>query len=189
VTRKLVIRPLPSVFLQSVRSASWPPKESSDPTDVRPRIGKFINKGKTEKAVDKDEINPGDPHDGTGLGDINIGPGLMRRMPPPKTVEDFAKPHPKIWFSYGFDIWNQREDRIEAHWYFFIIVTVVVFGGSVFGYYLPDIRLSSWALREAYMEIERRKALGKPYISRDYVPAELIRLPTDEELGDEEIII
>ena len=55
--------------------------------------------------------------------------------------------------------------------------------------YSPDSRYKEWAVREAYIELARREALGLPLIDADLVPRENINLPTEEELGDFEIII
>lgn len=48
-----------------------------------------------------------------------------------------------------------------------------------------------WRQREAYLELARREAKGLPLVDPNLVPAEkmLQYLPTDEELGDTDIII
>ncbi|VDP11027.1 unnamed protein product [Soboliphyme baturini] len=58
-------------------------------------------------------------------------------------------------------------------------------------YHLFRPNLREWAFREAYMEMERREKLGLPYISKDLIDPEKVKLvlPTDEELGDFEIIV
>lgn len=56
----------------------------------------------------------------------------------------------------------------------------------------PNIHVCSfrdWAQREAYLEMRRREAAGLPYIDRNLIPEENVVLPTDEELGETEIII
>ena len=52
-------------------------------------------------------------------------------------------------------------------------------------------RMVSWTQREAYLELARREANGLPLIDPNLVPPEKMKkyLPTDEELGDTEIII
>jgi NADH dehydrogenase (ubiquinone) 1 beta subcomplex subunit 11 len=63
-----------------------------------------------------------------------------------------------------------------------------VFGGFVFTYY-PDVMLRDWSQREAYLELRRREALGLPRIDRNLIDPSKIVLPSDEELGDTDIII
>lgn len=46
-----------------------------------------------------------------------------------------------------------------------------------------------WAQREAYLELERRQKEGLPLVDPDYIKADSIALPSDEELRDAEIII
>uniref|UniRef100_A0A7R9JS95 NADH dehydrogenase [ubiquinone] 1 beta subcomplex subunit 11, mitochondrial n=1 Tax=Timema genevievae TaxID=629358 RepID=A0A7R9JS95_TIMGE len=55
--------------------------------------------------------------------------------------------------------------------------------------YVPDFQLRDWAQREAFLELRRREQLGLPPIDRNLIDPEKIILPTDEELGDTEIII
>lgn len=55
--------------------------------------------------------------------------------------------------------------------------------------YAPDVTLHDWAGREAFLELRRREAAGAPLIDPDFLPADRVVLPTDEELGDTEIII
>lgn len=55
--------------------------------------------------------------------------------------------------------------------------------------YYPDVRMRDWTQREAYIELARREAAGLPAIDPDLLPRESINLPSEEELGDFEIII
>ena len=135
-----------------------------------------------------DGIKPSDPHVGNEGGDIFVGPGVVRPPAPPKTAEDFANPKDH-WVYYGFDPVDKKNDRMYTHVVFFIMITGVFYGWSLIIYYQPDLRLDNWATREAYLELERRTRLGGPLVDRDYVPAHLIKLPTEEELGDQEVII
>lgn len=138
---------------------------------------------------DPSTINPPDPHTAsTGYSNIFIGPGIDRPPPAPKTAEDFKDP-PQHWISYGFDLIDKENDRLYANVVMFLSFTVIIVGWGTVIYYYPDIKLENWSHREAYLEIERRSKLGRPYISKDYVPADRIVLPTEEELGDTEIII
>lgn len=72
--------------------------------------------------------------------------------------------------------------------FFFSVTLCIVFGGFVFTYY-PDVMLRDWAQREAYLELRRREAQGLPRIDRNLIDPSKIVLPSDEELGDTEIII
>jgi len=54
---------------------------------------------------------------------------------------------------------------------------------------LPDFNLRDWSVREALIELRRREAAGLPLIDQNLIPPEKIVLPSDEELGDTEIII
>lgn len=139
--------------------------------------------------VHEDEINPSDPH-GTGKGDVYVGKGIKKTVTSPKTPEDFMNPDLEAqWISFGFDKVSKAQDRFDAHFIFAVVVLGMCYFVAVYFWYFPDWRLDNWAQREAYLEMARRKKLGGPYISRDYVPADRIKLPTDEELGDAEIII
>lgn len=55
--------------------------------------------------------------------------------------------------------------------------------------YLPDFNLRDWSVREALIELRRREAAGLPLIDANLIPPERIVLPSDEELGDTEIVI
>uniref|UniRef100_A0A7R8ZA88 NADH dehydrogenase [ubiquinone] 1 beta subcomplex subunit 11, mitochondrial n=3 Tax=Timema TaxID=61471 RepID=A0A7R8ZA88_TIMDO len=95
----------------------------------------------------------------------------------------------KNWMSYGFDFDNEQDDRNAMHATFFFSVTCcLVFGSFIFAY-VPDFQLRDWAQREAFLELRRREHLGLPPIDKNLIDPEKIVLPTDEELGDTEIII
>ena len=49
--------------------------------------------------------------------------------------------------------------------------------------------MKDWAHREAYLAIRAREAAGLPHIDPNMVDPANIVLPSDEELGDFEIII
>lgn len=72
---------------------------------------------------------------------------------------------------------------------FFFSITLCIVWGTLIWAYLPDIHLRDWSQREAYLELRRRESAGLDPISRDYVDADKMVLPADEELGDMEIII
>uniref|UniRef100_A0A7R9I294 NADH dehydrogenase [ubiquinone] 1 beta subcomplex subunit 11, mitochondrial n=1 Tax=Timema bartmani TaxID=61472 RepID=A0A7R9I294_9NEOP len=77
--------------------------------------------------------------------------------------------------------------HMQAH-----LLSTETTGGSDFTFifaYVPDFQLRDWAQREAFLELRRREQLGLPPIDRNLIDPEKITLPTDEELGDTEIII
>jgi len=95
----------------------------------------------------------------------------------------------KKWVSYGFSEENEEEDRHTLHVTMFVLVTIVfVFGFTVMAY-LPDVRGRDWAQREAYLQLRYREEHGLPLIDRNLIDPSKIILPSDEELGDTEIII
>ncbi|CAH1403629.1 unnamed protein product [Nezara viridula] len=96
---------------------------------------------------------------------------------------------PKNWISYGFSESDIEEDRHVLHMTMFIGVTVLmVFGGFLLAY-RPQPLGRDWAQREAFLELRRREKNGLPLIDPNYLPADKIILPTDEELGDTDIVI
>jgi len=46
-----------------------------------------------------------------------------------------------------------------------------------------------WEKREAFLELDRREKLGLPLIDANFVDPSKIHLPSDEELGDFDIIV
>lgn len=72
--------------------------------------------------------------------------------------------------------------------FFFSVTLCLVFGSFVWAY-LPDNMMRDWSQREAFLELRRRESLGLEPVSRDYVDPATVELPSDEELGDTEIII
>jgi len=108
----------------------------------------------------------------------------------PKTVEDFANPDPKKNYqSFGFIEDDPDWDINIRNYVMFWTVTVFFCGAGFFMCYFPDVRIRDWTQREAYIELARREALGLPIIDPDLVPLDKMVLPTDEELGDYDIII
>ena len=49
--------------------------------------------------------------------------------------------------------------------------------------------MHEWCQREAFLRLREREAAGELPISADFVDPKLIELPSEEELGDTEIII
>lgn len=95
----------------------------------------------------------------------------------------------KNWVSYGYDRNNKEWDRQVMRGSFFSTITLcMVFGGFILAY-LPDPKMNDWAQREAFLLLREREAAGIELISPDLIDANLMELPTDEELGDTDIII
>lgn len=95
----------------------------------------------------------------------------------------------KNWVSYGFYTNDEKADRQTTHSVFFAAITLcMVIGGFVWAY-MPDYQLRDWAQREAYLELRRREKLGLPLIDANLVDPKKFTLPSDEDLGDTEIII
>ncbi|XP_057368854.1 NADH dehydrogenase [ubiquinone] 1 beta subcomplex subunit 11, mitochondrial-like [Daphnia carinata] len=95
----------------------------------------------------------------------------------------------KKWMNYGFHPTDQYEDVASAHMFSFLGVTVCIVLGSFAYYYGPDRTLRDWAQREAYLLVREREAKGLPLLDPNYVDESKIVLPSEEELGDFEIII
>jgi NADH dehydrogenase (ubiquinone) 1 beta subcomplex subunit 11 len=49
--------------------------------------------------------------------------------------------------------------------------------------------LREWSAREAFLELDRREKAGLPLVDPYLIPPEQIELPSEEEIGDTEIII
>ncbi|XP_049857818.1 NADH dehydrogenase [ubiquinone] 1 beta subcomplex subunit 11, mitochondrial [Schistocerca gregaria] len=107
--------------------------------------------------------------------------------------EPLEQLHPKReeknWISYGFDMKDKEEDRNAMNSTMFFSVTLCLVVGSFIWAYSPDYQNRDWAQREAFLEIRRREALGLPHIDPNLIDPDKVVLPTDEELGDTEIII
>ena len=58
-----------------------------------------------------------------------------------------------------------------------------------FYFYSIISRLKDWAHREAYLIIREREAQGLPLIDPNYVDPSKMHVPSEEELGDFDIII
>jgi NADH dehydrogenase (ubiquinone) 1 beta subcomplex subunit 11 len=72
---------------------------------------------------------------------------------------------------------------------FFFSVTLGLVVAGFYLAYTPDNFQKDWAQREAFLELRRREAAGLPPIDFNYADPANIELPSDEELGDMEIII
>lgn len=95
----------------------------------------------------------------------------------------------KNWVSWGFETKDREEDTNVMHATAFCSITLcIVIAGFIYAY-TPDPLLRDWAQREAFLVLRKREAAGLDPISKDFIDASLIELPTDEELEDTEIII
>ncbi|XP_018574069.1 NADH dehydrogenase [ubiquinone] 1 beta subcomplex subunit 11, mitochondrial [Anoplophora glabripennis] len=95
----------------------------------------------------------------------------------------------KNWISYGFDYTTKAGDRNALHSIMFGSITLCLVVGGFFLAYMPDYNNRDWAQREAFLELRRREQNGLPLINPNFVDPSKIPLPSDEELGDTEIII
>lgn len=95
----------------------------------------------------------------------------------------------KNWVSYGFDTRNKEFDRQITRATFFCGVSIALVGSIFWWSYLPDRQLNEWAQREAYVVLRDREAAGLDPIAADYIDPNTVELPSDEELGNAEIII
>lgn len=95
----------------------------------------------------------------------------------------------KNWVSYGFDHFDKSWDRQIMRATMFASITVCLVGTIFVLAYVPDPRLNDWAQRESYLVLREREAAGLEPITADIIDPRLVKLPTDEELGDTEIII
>lgn len=95
----------------------------------------------------------------------------------------------KNWVYWGWDTTDKTKDDNAMKSSFFFSVTLCLVGGCFVYSYQPDFLMRDWAQREGYLELRRREAAGKDPISPDYVDVNSIVLPSDEELGNTEIII
>lgn len=95
----------------------------------------------------------------------------------------------KNWVNYGFDTTSEEADRNAVHSILFASITLcIVFGGFIL-LYIPDYNLRDWAQREAFLELRRREHAGLPLIDPNLIDPAKISLPSDEDLGNTEIII
>ncbi|CAD5226605.1 unnamed protein product [Bursaphelenchus xylophilus] len=97
------------------------------------------------------------------------------------------------WLWFGMVSHNEHADWSNFHYYMFLSVTVLsIYTFSLMIFMKPDWpHGKEWALREAHMEIERRRKAGLPLISKDFIDPERVKLtlPSEEELRDFQIII
>ncbi|KAI5697054.1 hypothetical protein M8J75_004354 [Diaphorina citri] len=99
------------------------------------------------------------------------------------------KQEKRHWQSYGFSEESELEDLNEMHHHGFLLISLGLCLSIFILAYRPEVNLEDWSHREAFLELRRRERDGLPLISPHYADPATIVLPTDEELGDTEIII
>lgn len=100
-----------------------------------------------------------------------------------------GKTEKRHWQSYGFNSQSEVDDLNEMHSHGFFLISIGLCLSIFFIVYRPESNLADWSQREAFLELRRREKLGLPLIDPNYVDPATVVLPTDEELGDIEIII
>ncbi|WAR27159.1 NDUBB-like protein [Mya arenaria] len=106
--------------------------------------------------------------------------------------EHFADADPtklKNWQSYGWSDYDREADSFHQACSMLGLITIGLVPGIFLMMYSPDFRLRDWATREAYLDIERREKQGLPAIDPYCVSPETVQLPSEEEIGNTEIII
>lgn len=95
----------------------------------------------------------------------------------------------KNWVSYGFDYKSKEEDtNVHNASFFFSVTLCLVFGGFAWAY-APDVHMRDWTQREAFLELRRREKAGLLPIDPNYIDPKTVKLPSESELCDAEIII
>ncbi|CAJ0925611.1 unnamed protein product, partial [Mesorhabditis belari] len=96
-----------------------------------------------------------------------------------------------IWFSQVAH--DEHADWKRFHSVFFTSMTLLtIWVTSYIIWFRPDWpQAKEWALREAHLEIERRRKAGLPLISPDLLPRDRVtaQLPAEEELRDFDVLI
>lgn len=100
----------------------------------------------------------------------------------------FVQPK-RNWQSYGFETDDETADLNAMHSTAFFSITLCIVGGMFIFAYMPDYNYKNWSEREAFLELRRREENGLPLIDPNYIPLHLVKLPSEEELGDTEIVI
>lgn len=95
----------------------------------------------------------------------------------------------KNWVSYGFSITDREEDRRITRGVYFMGLSVCIIGTIFVWAYYPDVSREAWSQREAYLILRDREEAGLEPIAPDYIDPTTLEMPTEEELGDVEIII
>ncbi|CAK9295741.1 unnamed protein product [Gordionus sp. m RMFG-2023] len=97
--------------------------------------------------------------------------------------------HDPNWMSFGYHETDQFIDTWRARYVFFWGVSIFLVPLVFILHYFPSPKDKDWTFREACFEIARREKYGLPHVDMNLIPPERVILPSDEELGDFEIII
>lgn len=93
------------------------------------------------------------------------------------------------WKSYGFDFVDQRQDYLSMHVITGSTVVLLFWGAFFLLSYFPDMNEVNWSAREARILVRKREVLGLPLVDPNYIDPALIKLPPDEEVLQEDLII
>ncbi|KAF6780513.1 hypothetical protein AHF37_00023 [Paragonimus kellicotti] len=107
-----------------------------------------------------------------------------------RRIEEEVREMTKDWVPLGFHKADKNEDLYRFNLVMFFTFSFFTCGIFTILWYLPNRGDADWSRREAFLELERRRRDGLPLIDRNLIPPELVKLPTDEELGpDFKIVI
>jgi len=121
--------------------------------------------------------------------DVTVTAGGDKKDEKPDPADFSIEAAKKKWISYGFHWETEEQDLTVRNFTMFTTVTCLIVLFTFVVSYFPDSKRRHWFQREAYIELARREALGLPLIDEDLVPVTSINLPTEEELGNFEIVV
>lgn len=119
--------------------------------------------------------------------DKSFSDKLKEQPIPDFSIESVKKS--KNWISYGYSLTDREEDRRMTRGVYFLGLSVCIIGSMFVWAYYPDVTREAWAQREAYLTLRDREEAGLEPIAPDYIDPSTLELPTDDELGDVEVII
>ncbi|VDD82792.1 unnamed protein product [Mesocestoides corti] len=107
-----------------------------------------------------------------------------------KGIESEARDMLKDWLPYGWNDYDRIDDTTKYKTVTFLLMVCFTFGLAFQLWYRPRGLEGDWARREAFLELERRRALGLPLVDPNLIPPERVKLPPKEDLDpDFKIII
>jgi len=105
-----------------------------------------------------------------------------------KKVEHFKETEDN-WMSYGYSLTDREFDRVGHNMHLFMMVSLIICWGGFVIAYLPDHRMRDWAQREGYLALAKREREGLPLVDGNLLDPAKVELPSDEELGDFNVVI
>jgi len=114
--------------------------------------------------------------------------GPVEQRTPAEIKEYVEKEVKENWVGFGFYTHDKYRDTVAGHICFFTCCLIITFAPWIWNY-TPDYSLQNWAQREAFLLLKEREEAGIFPISKDFIDPEKINLPSDEELGDIDILI